>query len=54
MEEARDLILTFRVTPQERRELQLLARAERISRSALLRDLVREAVRRATEEERAH
>lgn len=51
-EVARDVMMTFRVSPQERRELLLLARAERTSRSELLRELVQKAVRRATETNR--
>ncbi len=43
VEEARTVVLTFRVSPREQRELILLARAERKSRSELLRGLLQAA-----------
>lgn len=42
--EPRGSFVTFRVSPEERRELQLLARAEGTSRSALIRELVKDRV----------
>ena len=48
--EQRDTFVTFRVSPRERRDLQLLARAEQVSRSALIRDLVAERLDEVTGE----
>ncbi len=48
--EQRDTFVTFRVSLRERRDLQLLARAEQLSRSALLRDLVAERLDEVTGE----
>lgn len=39
---SREKVVGFRVSPRERRELALLARAEGKTKSELLRDLVRE------------
>ena len=48
--EQRDTFVTFRVSLRERRDLQLLARAEQMSRSALIRDLVAERLDEVTSE----
>lgn len=44
--DSREVFLTTRVTPTEHREAGLLARAKGISRSELVRRLVREAAER--------
>ena len=41
-------ILTFRMSPEERRDLQLLACAEQTNKSALIRGLVRERLAELT------
>lgn len=41
--EPRDVLVAFRVTPTERRELALLAKAEQTNASELIRRLLRNA-----------
>ena len=48
MADARKKLEAFRVSPQERRELGLLAKARGTTKSDLLRALVREAAERET------
>lgn len=49
--ESRNTVVTFRVNPRERRELDLLARAENATRSELLRELIEERAEDLTRRE---